>query len=70
MLQAFKKLGISPGKFTEEFADKRLAVRMKNSEKSNLPATKLLRYRRKLERATIQSAQEACEGDTYESGKY
>ena len=68
--QSFESAGISPGKFTEEYAQKRLEVREANSAKANLPATKQRRFQRKMERASTESAQEVLEGDTYESGKH
>ncbi|XP_061170673.1 uncharacterized protein LOC133180113 [Saccostrea echinata] len=65
---ANEKGGISPGKFTEEHARKRMKRRREVQNKIQLPSTKLRRLILKQERAVTQGAQETLEGDSYQSG--
>lgn len=69
LYQAHEESGVSPGKFTEEHAGKRMKRRKEVQEKIQLPSTKLRRLVLKQERAVTQGAQEALEGDSYQSGK-
>lgn len=61
---AKEESGISPGKFTKEHARKET----KRRKEVQLPSTKLRRLVLKQERAVTRGAQEALEGDSYQSG--
>ncbi|XP_060561615.1 uncharacterized protein LOC132721341 [Ruditapes philippinarum] len=61
-------LGLSPGTHTVRHAEKCMKQREKKREKAKSPSTKLRQLLLKQERATNQGANEALEGDTYQSG--
>ncbi|XP_033759588.1 uncharacterized protein LOC117341837 [Pecten maximus] len=62
-----KEAGLSPGKFTEIYAEKQGKRRLKVEKKSKLPSTKRRRMQLKQERNLTQCASQALEGDTYQS---
>ncbi len=63
-----KQGGLSPGKFTEEYAEKAMKLRRRNQHRAMLPSTKRRRLCMKQDRAMVQGANEALEGETYQSG--
>lgn len=63
-------LGLSPGAHTVKHAEKCMKQREEKREKAKSPSTKYRRLLLKQERATNQGANEALEGDTYQSGKF
>lgn len=67
-LKVNQEAGISPGKFTELYADQQMRHRRRIQEKSALPSTKRRRMILKQERAVTQGANEALEGCSYQSG--
>ncbi|XP_060593897.1 uncharacterized protein LOC132748331 [Ruditapes philippinarum] len=68
--KGYSMLGLSPGTHTVRHAEKCMKQREKKREKAKSPSTKLRRLLLKQERATNQGANEALEGDTYQSGKF
>ena len=62
-------MGLSPGKYTETYAEKAMKKRKYKQEVNALPSTKRRRLVLKQERAVTQGAQEALEGTSYQTGK-
>ncbi len=62
-------MGLSPGTHTEKYALKCHKRREYFQKRSTTSKARLKRMNRKKERALAQYANEALEGDTYESGK-
>lgn len=60
--------GISPGKYTEAYAEKQLKHRKYVQEKMKLPSQKRRRLVLKQERAVTKGAMEASEGVSYQPG--
>ena len=60
---------MSPGKYTETYAEKAMKKRKHKQEVMALPSTKCRRLILKQERAMTQGAQEALEGTSYQTGK-
>ena len=69
-IQANEQAGLSPGTFTQKYADKQMKRRRKAQEKSALPSTKRRRLILKQERAITQAATETLEGQWYASGTW
>lgn len=63
-----EEAGLSPGNYTQKYADKQFKRRLKVEERSKLPSTKRRRLQLKQERNVTQCALQALEGDTYQSG--
>ena len=66
--RANKEAGISPGKYTEIYAQKQLKRRLHRYEMNKLPSTELRRLQLKKARSNMQCANEIMEADTYASG--
>ncbi|XP_056003493.1 uncharacterized protein LOC125662987 [Ostrea edulis] len=62
-----EEAGLSPGNYTQKYADKQFKQRLKVEERSKLPSTKRRRLQLKQERNVTQCALQAIEGDTYQS---
>lgn len=67
--QSYEKMGLSPGKYTQRYAEKCMKRRLERQQIARLPSTKRRRLELKKERSTNQGANEAMEGDMYQSGK-
>ena len=68
VFQVMEELNISPGSHLEKYAAAAQKKRKRQSELSELPATKRQRLIRKGERAMCEEVAEVTEGATYESG--
>ncbi len=66
--QVFEKMEVSPGKFTEEYADTCNKRRETQRTRQAMPSAKRRRNVLKKEKGILQGAQEALGGDEYESG--
>ncbi len=64
--QVNEEAGLSPGKHTVEYANKRDGERLRKQQKADLPSTKRRRLVLKQERSTNQAASEVLEGTSYE----
>lgn len=69
IFQVFERKNLTPGKFTQSYAQKQHRKRLRDAVASQQPAAKRKRLQLKQERAQNQGAMEAIEGATYEGGK-
>lgn len=67
--QVFREHSLSPGYYTQKYSEKMDNERIKRHERSQLPVKKRRRLELKQEKITQKGANEAAEGDTYQSGK-
>lgn len=65
--QVFREHSLSPGYYTQKYSEKMDNQRKKRHERSQLPGKKRRRLELKQERITQKGANEAAEGDTYQS---
>ncbi len=63
-------MDLSPGRYTEEYAERIDSRRKKREQIAQLPTYKKRKAELKKERNILKGSKEALEGDEYQSGMY